>query len=61
METVAPYKEIIDVIKASGGDAFKRCFQCGLCDTCLSLEQGHNLQHAQDRPRSDVRFDRDRK
>ena len=32
METVAPYKEIIDVIKASGGDAFKRCFQCGLCD-----------------------------
>ena len=32
METVAPYKEIIDVIKSSGGDAFKRCFQCGLCD-----------------------------
>lgn len=33
METVAPFKEIIDAIKASGGDAFKRCFQCGLCDT----------------------------
>jgi len=33
VETVTPYKEIIDVIKASGGDAFKRCFQCGLCDT----------------------------
>lgn len=33
METVTPYKEIIDVIKTSGGDAFKRCFQCGLCDT----------------------------
>ncbi len=32
METVAPYKEIIDVIKTSGGEAFKRCFQCGLCD-----------------------------
>jgi Fe-S oxidoreductase len=32
VETVAPYKEIIDVIKDSGGDAFKRCFQCGLCD-----------------------------
>lgn len=32
METVVPYKEIIDVIKESGGDAFKRCFQCGLCD-----------------------------
>ncbi len=33
METVTPYKEIIDVIKTSGGEAFKRCFQCGLCDT----------------------------
>jgi Fe-S oxidoreductase len=33
VETVTPYKEIIDVIKSSGGDAFKRCFQCGLCDT----------------------------
>ena len=32
METVAPSKEIIDVIKESGGEAFKRCFQCGLCD-----------------------------
>ncbi len=32
METVADYKEIIDAIKASGGDAFKLCFQCGLCD-----------------------------
>ena len=33
METVTPYKEIIDVIKESGGEAFNRCFQCGLCDT----------------------------
>lgn len=32
MENVADYKEIIDVIKESGGEAFKRCFQCGLCD-----------------------------
>jgi Fe-S oxidoreductase len=32
VENVADYKEIIDVIKESGGDAFKRCFQCGLCD-----------------------------
>ena len=33
METIAPFKEIIDAIKASGGDAFKSCYQCGLCDT----------------------------
>ncbi len=33
METVAPLQEIIDVIKESGGDAFKLCYQCGLCDT----------------------------
>ena len=33
METVAPLKEIIDVIKESGGDGFKFCYQCGLCDT----------------------------
>ncbi len=32
METVTPYQEIIAVIKASGGDAFKKCYQCGLCD-----------------------------
>jgi Fe-S oxidoreductase len=32
METVAPCKEIIDAINESGGDAFKRCFECGLCD-----------------------------
>ncbi len=32
MENVADYKEIVDVIKLNGGDAFKRCFQCGLCD-----------------------------
>jgi Fe-S oxidoreductase len=33
VETVAPLKEIIDVIKESGGEAFKLCYQCGLCDT----------------------------
>ena len=33
METVAPYKEIIDVIKENGGEVFKLCYQCGLCDT----------------------------
>jgi Fe-S oxidoreductase len=33
VETVAPLKEIIEVIKESGGEAFKFCYQCGLCDT----------------------------
>ena len=32
MEIVADYKEIVDVIKANGGEAFKLCYQCGLCD-----------------------------
>ena len=32
MENVADYKEIVDIIKASGGEAFKLCYQCGLCD-----------------------------
>ena len=33
METVAPFKEVIDEIKDAGGEAFRLCFQCGLCDT----------------------------
>ena len=33
METVAPFKEVIDEIKEAGGDIFKLCFQCGLCDS----------------------------
>jgi Fe-S oxidoreductase len=33
VETVAPEKEIIEIIKASGGDTFKYCYQCGICDT----------------------------
>ena len=32
-ETVSPASEIIEVIKESGGDSFKLCYQCGLCDT----------------------------
>jgi Fe-S oxidoreductase len=43
VETVAPYKEIIDVIKASGGDAFKRCFQCGLCDAVCPWNRVRNF------------------
>jgi len=30
---LAPFKEIIDEVKANGGDAVKFCYQCGICDT----------------------------
>ena len=33
MENLSDYKEIVDVIKETGGDGFKLCYQCGLCDT----------------------------
>jgi Fe-S oxidoreductase len=29
---LAPFREVIDEIKASGGDAAKRCYECGICD-----------------------------
>ncbi len=35
METLAlaPFKDVIDGIKETGGEAFKLCYQCGLCET----------------------------
>jgi Fe-S oxidoreductase len=33
VETIAPFLEVIDEINEAGGDIFKLCFQCGLCDT----------------------------
>ena len=33
METVTPLDEVLDLIKETGGESFKYCFQCGLCDT----------------------------
>jgi len=33
VENVAEFREIIDLIKSKGGEAFKLCYQCGLCDT----------------------------
>mgnify|MGYP001817340641 FL=1 len=32
METVAPFIEVIDEINEAGGEVYKLCFQCGLCD-----------------------------
>lgn len=31
MEPVAPFKEAIEMIREAGGEAFRSCFQCGLC------------------------------
>jgi len=33
VETIAPFIEVLDEIKEAGGEVFKLCFQCGLCDT----------------------------
>jgi heterodisulfide reductase subunit C len=33
VEIVSPFKEAIDAIKEAGGEAYKFCYQCGLCDT----------------------------
>jgi Fe-S oxidoreductase len=32
VETVAPFKEVIDEIKAAGGETYRLCYQCGKCD-----------------------------
>jgi Fe-S oxidoreductase len=32
VETVAPIKEISDLIKDKGGASFQLCYQCGICD-----------------------------
>lgn len=32
METKTPFREIIEEIKAAGGDAYRLCYQCGICD-----------------------------
>ncbi len=32
VETVAPLEEVLDLIKETGGESFRYCYQCGLCD-----------------------------
>ncbi len=35
MPAVTPFREVVDIIKEEGGEAFKLCYQCGLCTaTC---------------------------
>jgi len=33
VETVAPFIEVIDEIHEAGGDTYRFCFQCGMCDS----------------------------
>jgi Fe-S oxidoreductase len=43
METVAPFKEVIDEVKEKGGDAVKFCYQCGKCDTVCPWNRVRNF------------------
>jgi Fe-S oxidoreductase len=33
MEIISPFKEGIDAIKQAGGETYKYCYQCGMCDS----------------------------
>jgi Fe-S oxidoreductase len=33
MEIVSPYQEGIDAVKQAGGEFYKYCYQCGMCNT----------------------------
>ncbi|MBT4091355.1 MAG: (Fe-S)-binding protein [Deltaproteobacteria bacterium] len=43
METVPPFIEVIEEIKEVGGEGFKRCFECGLCDTVCPWNKVRNF------------------
>jgi Fe-S oxidoreductase len=43
VETAAPIQEIIDEIKAAGGEAFKFCYQCGKCDVVCPWNKVRNF------------------
>jgi len=43
VETVAPFKEVIEEIKTAGGEVFKFCYQCGKCDTVCPWNRVRNF------------------
>jgi Fe-S oxidoreductase len=43
VETVPPFIEVIEEIKEVGGEGFKRCFECGLCDTVCPWNKVRNF------------------
>jgi Fe-S oxidoreductase len=47
VEIVAPFKEAIDAIKEAGGEAYKLCYQCGMCDTVCPWNRVRNFSMRQ--------------
>jgi Fe-S oxidoreductase len=43
VETIAPFKEVIDEVKEKGGDPVKFCYQCGKCDTVCPWNKVRNF------------------
>ncbi|OPX90016.1 MAG: Anaerobic glycerol-3-phosphate dehydrogenase subunit C [Pelotomaculum sp. PtaB.Bin104] len=43
VETVTPFKEVIDEIKQDGGEAVKYCYQCGKCDSVCPWNKVRNF------------------
>ena len=43
METVAPLAEIVNEIVEVGGEAFKVCYQCGMCDVVCPWNRVRNF------------------
>ncbi|HOE19126.1 MAG TPA: (Fe-S)-binding protein [Syntrophorhabdaceae bacterium] len=43
METIAPFKEVIDEVREKGGDPVKFCYQCGKCDTVCPWNKVRNF------------------
>ena len=43
MESATPSIEVLDEIRECGGDAYRLCFQCGLCDVVCPWNQVRNL------------------
>jgi Fe-S oxidoreductase len=43
LEAVEPFEEAIDLIKEAGGEAFKLCFQCGLCSASCPWNSVRNF------------------
>jgi Fe-S oxidoreductase len=43
VENIADFKEIVDGIKQKGGEAFKFCYQCGMCDTVCPWNRVRNF------------------